>query len=596
MDKLGRLEVEQLKVTSTTPPADSGLYKIDETTMGAVGDLKFRHPKTGAMSSALTVASTSAQGVEILGPRMSAAMSKEGDDASPRQPDLSFGGTHLETRGQWLMQPGQTLTAGAGGTGTGSITISSRADFPGWRISLDAGTTNSKINVERTPLTGATAVAATDVIWLLIDVPAWAAGMEATLYLSTVTNWSKFGYAGFSANQLQEGINEIPLLASDFTMSGGEVWPFTPAVARLQVKNTSGAGGEIFLGGIRVAKSMPMLQIAIDDGYADLVRYAYPILAKNGLRGVAYVVTGWIDQQDAGTFTDNTMARWRDLKMLYDAGWDVCPHTSGHKNALSYSEVGTIASGGTAATFTAGDTSGDVTSNYVVGGRLVFDKPRGLALWSAGNDIYKLCTITGVIKGEATVEKISMRNATFAVSQYEWDSIEAVVMGSASAGVVTLRACYNAIDYADDVSIGRNRLIEMGMPRAAHWFAWPRGEFSKPIRNALLAAGFYLRGTTEWYTGNVFGGRLGARDFPSWSAGGARTLANLQTFVGKIQATGGIGSFFEHHINPDTNTPINTTPTDFAAKIEWLAAQVYAGALRCPTNTDLERSWRESYA
>ena len=52
MDKLGRLEVEQLKVTSTTPPADSGLYKIDETTMGVVGDLKFRHPKTGAMSSA----------------------------------------------------------------------------------------------------------------------------------------------------------------------------------------------------------------------------------------------------------------------------------------------------------------------------------------------------------------------------------------------------------------------------------------------------------------------------------------------------------------------------------------------------------------
>ena len=65
MDKLGRLEVEQLKVTSTTPPADSGFYKIDETTMGVVGDLKFRHPKTGAMSSALTVTSTSAQGIVI---------------------------------------------------------------------------------------------------------------------------------------------------------------------------------------------------------------------------------------------------------------------------------------------------------------------------------------------------------------------------------------------------------------------------------------------------------------------------------------------------------------------------------------------------
>lgn len=502
----------------------------------------------------------------------------------------------MEKRGQWLMQPGQALVAGAGGTGTGSITASARADFPGWRIALDAGTQNSKINVERTPLTGATAIAATDVIWLLIDVPAWAAGMEATLYLSSVTNWTKFGYAGFSTNQLQEGINEVPLLASDFTMSGGEVWPFTPAVARLQVKNTSGAGGEIFLGGIRVAKSMPMLQIIIDDGYADLVRYAYPILAKNGLRGVAYVVTGWIDQQDAGTFIDNTMARWRDLKMLYDAGWDICPHTSGHKNALSYSEVGTIASGGTAATFTSGGTSGDVTSNFVSGGRLVFDKPRGLALWSTGNDTSKLCTITGTVNGSPAVENISMRNATFTVSRYEWSSIDSVVLGAAAAAAVTLRACYNAADYTDDVSVARARIIEMGMPRAAHWFAWPRGEFSKPIRDALLAAGFYIRGTVEWYTGNIFGGRFGARDFPSYSAGGARTLANLQTFVGKLQATGGIGSFFEHHINPDTGTPINTTPTDFVAKIEWLATQVYVGALRCPTNTDLERAWRESWA
>jgi hypothetical protein len=543
----------------------------------------------------LMYTSTSSGEIGILGARMAGSLSKEGDDASPRPPNLSFGGTHLESRGQWLMQPGQTVVAGAGGTGTGSIAVSTRPDFPGWRVAIDPGTANSKINVDRT-VTGGLSMASTDVAWLLIDVPAWAVGMEATLYLSSVTNWSKFGYAGFSANQLQEGINEIPLLASDFTMSGGEVWPFTPAVARLQVKNTSGAGGEIFLGGIRVAKSMPMLQIAIDDGYADLVRYAYPILAKNGLRGVAYVVTGWIDQQDAGTFIDNTMARWRDLKMLYDAGWDICPHTSGHKNALSYSEVGTIASGGTAATFTSGGTSGDVTSNFVSGGRLVFDKPRGLALWSTGNDTSKLCTITGTVNGSPVVENISMRNATFSVSRYEWSSIDSVVMGAASAGAVTLRACYNAADYTEDVSIARARIIEMGMPRAAHWFAWPSGEFSKPIRDGLLSAGFYIRGTVEWYTGNIFGGRFGARDFPSYSAGGARTLANLQTFVGKLQAVGGIGSFFEHHINPDVGTPINTTPTDFAAKIEWLAAQCYAGALRCPTNTDLERSWRESYA
>ena len=61
-----KLEVGQLVLTSSTPPGNLGLYAYDQDTIGVVGDLKFRHPKTGAMSSALTVTSNSAQGVGIL--------------------------------------------------------------------------------------------------------------------------------------------------------------------------------------------------------------------------------------------------------------------------------------------------------------------------------------------------------------------------------------------------------------------------------------------------------------------------------------------------------------------------------------------------
>ena len=583
------------KTEVEAPPVPHMFFEVGDVVETPSGKV-FRHYGQGKwdQENYVSFETSPGGGVGILGPRMTAALSKAGDDAAPRQHLMSFAGTHMESRGQWLAQPGQTLVAGAGGTGTGTIEVSDRPDFPGWKITVDAGTTNSKI-VAESNITGASPIAATDVIWVIVDVPEWAAGMEFTLYLSSVTNLTKFGYAGSSVHQLQEGINEIPLPASAFVMSGGEAWPFTPAQMRMQVKNTSGAGGYLYLGGIRVAKGVPMVQVTIDDGYADLIRYAYPIMAKHGLRGTAYIVTGWTDRQEANDFDDNTMARWRDLKMLYDAGWDICPHTTGHRNALSYAEVGSIASGDTTATFAGDGTSGDVVVNFVAAGRLVFDKPRGLALWSAGADTTKLCTIAGVVNGVAREEKISMRNTTFSVSRYEWDAIDSVVMGSAAAAKVTLRACYNAADYAADVRAARDRIIEMGMPRAAHWFAWPRGEFSKPIRDALLADGFYIRGTVEYYTGNIYGGRLGARDFPSYSAGGSRTLADLQAHVAKIQDRGAIGSFFEHHINPDTGTPINTTPTNFAAKIEWLAAQVYAGALRCPTNTDLERSWRESY-
>ena len=113
--------VGQLICDSTTPPPDRGFYKINDTTTGHVGKLVMSDPVSGKESVALT-ATLSDGGVGILGPRMATALSKDGDDASPRPPNLSFGGAHMEKRGQWLMQPGQTLVAGAGGTGTGSVT------------------------------------------------------------------------------------------------------------------------------------------------------------------------------------------------------------------------------------------------------------------------------------------------------------------------------------------------------------------------------------------------------------------------------------------------------------------------------------------
>ena len=512
--------------------------------------------------------------------------------ASPlnRQVGLSISGSHREVSGQKLWTPGDTLVDGGGGTGTGSIVVSDLTGVAGWKITLDAGTANSKINAQRT-LVGATPIVSTDVFWVRFFVPSWASGMEVTLYLSSVTNWTKYVFSGWGMNQIQEGWNELPLLASLMTAYGGEVFPLTPQVARLQVKNTAGAGGTIYVDRIAIAQAMPMCLPTFDDGYADLIRHAYPIMARNGLRGSAFVCSGWTDAQEAGAMADNTCARWRDLRMLYDQGWDIACHTTGHKNAISYSEIGTISSGGTSATFTSGGTSGDYPTNFVSAGKLVFDKPRGISLWSSANDTGRLCTITGIVAGVPTVERIMMRNATFTVSALQWDSISDVTLGSAAAGAVTLRACYNAADYTADVSLCRDRILANGMPRAANWFAWPRGEFSRPIRDALLSAGFRIRGTVEYFTGNIFGGHLADRDLPSFSAGGTRTLADIQAHIDKIKGAGGIGSLFWHHVNPNPATLVNTLPSVLMPQIEYLAAECYAGSLRCPTFSQLDLSW-----
>lgn len=506
---------------------------------------------------------------------------------SVQAPPASIAGQQREVRGQALWTPGDTIYDGAGGTGTGAIAVSGLDGFSGWKVSLDAGTLNSKINAQK-DISGS-AIASTDVIWARFFVPNWAAGMECTLYLSSVTNWAKFVFGGWSVNQLQEGWNEVPIHASSMTASGGETFPLTPLRVRMQVKNNAGAGGSLYIGNVSVATGMPVATLCIDDCYADLMRYAYPIFAKNGLSGSLFVVTDWQDQQESGVMADNTVTTWRDLMILNDRGWDICPHTTGHQNALSYAEVGTISSAATTATFSGVGTSGDYTINFVGGPGLSFDKPRALAIWTSGNDSNKACTVTGHVSGVPAVEVVMLRDATFTCTATEWSTITSVVMSSAAAATVTLRAAYNSSDYLAAVEGSRDRIIAKGMPRAASWFAWPRGEFSKAIRDKLVAAGFKLRGTAETQTGNIFGGGF-TRDFPSFSAGGSRTLSDMQTFVGLAQARSAMCSLFWHHVNPGS-PPINTTPTVLTTEIEWLAAQVYAGALRCPTFSQIEKSW-----
>lgn len=501
----------------------------------------------------------------------------------------SIAGLQREVRGQNYWVPGDTIYDGGGGIGTGAIAVSSLPDFTGWKVTLDPGTTNSKINAQK-DIAGSVALASTDVIWVRFYVPSWSVGMGATVYISSVTNWSKFVFGGWSNNQLQEGWNELPLLASSMTASGGEVFPFTPLRVRVQVQNNSGAGGDLYIGNIRIATGMPMATLCIDDCYSDMMRYAYPILAKNNLSASVFVVTDWQDQQDADAMADNTVCTWRDLQLLDDRGWDICAHPRGHQNALSYAEVGTIAGGATAAVFSGIGTSGDNVINFVGGPGLTFDKPRGLSLWSAGNETNKLCTIVGTTSAGPVTEKLQMRNATFAISLNEWTTVTSVTMGSASAAKVTLRCAYNSADYSASANYARDRIIANGMPRAASWFAWARGEWNKPIRDLLIADGFSFRGTFETQTGNILTGGL-IREFPSYSAGETRTLGDIQTFIGLVQARSSICSLFWHHINPNGATPINTLPSVFTTEVEWLAAQVYAGALRCPTFTQLSESW-----
>ena len=78
--------------------------------------------------------------------------------------------------------------------------------------------------------------------------------------------------------------------------------------------------------------------LSFDDGYADQLEVALPLLRDRGIRAIAFIVTSWLDEpprNEAAYMTRANLARWRA------AGMDVGSHSHTHRqlSALSDTEV-----------------------------------------------------------------------------------------------------------------------------------------------------------------------------------------------------------------------------------------------------------------
>lgn len=72
--------------------------------------------------------------------------------------------------------------------------------------------------------------------------------------------------------------------------------------------------------------------LTFDDGYADLVEEALPVLTSHGFPATVFVTTGWLDdagQRAAGTPPDR-MLTWRQLAILEQAGIEIGAHSHSH--------------------------------------------------------------------------------------------------------------------------------------------------------------------------------------------------------------------------------------------------------------------------
>ena len=93
------------------------------------------------------------------------------------------------------------------------------------------------------------------------------------------------------------------------------------------------------------------LVVTFDDAYRSVIEHAFPILARLGLPGTVYAVTGgvgangpmaWpgIDQWLGGPHENElTGVSWSNLKTLAGAGWEIGSHTRTHPHLTRLSDT-----------------------------------------------------------------------------------------------------------------------------------------------------------------------------------------------------------------------------------------------------------------
>lgn len=156
------------------------------------------------------------------------------------------------------------------------------------------------------------------VIGLWLNVPSLTGLTSVAIYLSSVTDYSKFFLRTITVSMLHEGWNYIEISRNDWSNTGSESWSNT--FQRLRVRVNASAGtppvyfDSIYTGEKRKAKVL----ITFDDSWDSQYSKAFSYMESLGLKGTIYVIGGRID-----TANYMTLAQCQEV---YNAGWDLGTH------------------------------------------------------------------------------------------------------------------------------------------------------------------------------------------------------------------------------------------------------------------------------
>jgi len=389
------------------------------------------------------------------------------------------------------------------------------------------------------------------------------------------TNWNvlKIGGSGGAVFANTPYFLSMPISSS--TVGGGTfATEGTIQTVRIRVLSTyKNQGGSVKFRSFCInSMSRPKLVLAFDDGFISQYTEAFRYMSKYNIRGTLAVITNSIG-------TANYMS-WAQLKEMYDEGWDIIGHTTGHIAFNSHNTTAICASQVPAG-------AGNLTLNGSVG-NAVFDTPRHVVVTAAGDQGIKV-TITGLDQNsQAAVENIYTWAGRWVTTTTTFSQVTQVAVDQAASAGITVGQCRSYAEQYNDIVTPMNLLISNGMPRAAQHLAFPQGEWNATtltilqqlnIKSARIVSGTLL---------NPHKGDTRKWQMPGYGGDGAIPTATIMNgYRTSVINRGGVMFTYLHKIVPTASTNLEMSRSEFRSFIDATMADVQAGKLDLVTQTQL---------
>jgi len=549
-------QADQLIPTSSTPPPEAGFYRIDRNTIGVVGNMVFRDPRTQEIEQ---VAKGSAPFLESSTAMNAGAVIHTCLDAT----NITFSGVAGYAGGVDLTLPGPS----------GEVTAWCSAPY-------GVGQGYARININRNMR-----FASGDSISMRVFVedPASARFFQITLVQGANNIKRSVNSDGlFEAGGL--GWFNITWKLSDFTVSGTPDYGVDWTLMEIQLGGGSlgGAFGRFAVSNIRKnAASCGYIAFSEDRAYDDL----WSVKDIFAAAGVPLTVFVGCDVLDTAGYL--TTAQAVSLKNDPSGVFDLASYPN-YLPTLAHTTNGIALSQAVAG-------AGNLTlaGSLCTGGVANLGAPRKVTINTAsgGGNRTVGFTITGSLAGQAVVETVLGSWVAQAVeSRNYFDTVTQIAVSAALTGNVIAGTSYSVAEHAAAITAQISSMHAKGIySDSSNIIAYASGQISEPLFAAMQQTGVTM-GRTNYHSQTVPRNQLiHDSSFNTMLLSGTNlgtAIATLKLIVDDIKTRGGVLVLYFHEIAA-TVDGLNPTYEHLAEIISYCKAYQKQGYINLVSLGDL---------